>query len=113
MHSTALSTVVALPVDEASRKLREYTYRSIVIGRALSPERMVTLEASDDVTESGDIEFFVIDAGHTRVVLTLASRTDELNVTRRYSRVLEGYRLFAEGGAPAAIAPEVRERRAA
>jgi hypothetical protein len=112
MHSTALSTIVALPVDEASRTLREYTYRNI-IGRALSPDRMVTLEASDDVTESGDLEFFILDAGHTRVVLTLDSRTDELTVTRRYGRFLEGYRLFAEGGAPATAAPEVRERRAA
>ena len=112
MHSTALSTIVALPVDEASHKLREYTYRTI-IGRALSPERMVTLEASDDVTESGDIEFYIIDADHTRVVLTLDSRTDELTVARRYSRLIEGYRLFAEGGAPATAAPGIRTSRAA
>ena len=112
MHSTALSTIVALPVDEASRKLREYTYRSI-IGRAYSPERSVTPDSSDDVTESGDVEFFIIDAGHTRVVLTLGSRTDELTVARRYGRFLEGYRLFAEGGAPLTVGPEIRERRAA
>jgi hypothetical protein len=110
MHSTALSTIVALPVDEASRKLREYTYRSI-IGRARSPERMVTLDASDDVTESGDLEFFIVDEGHTRVVLTLGSRSDELSVARRYSRFLDGFRLFAEG--EAVIAGEVHERRAA
>jgi hypothetical protein len=112
MHSTALSTIVALPVDEASRKLREYTYRSI-IGRALSPERTVTLDPSDDVTESGDAEFFVIDADHTRVVLTLGSRTDELSVARHYGRYLEGYRLFAEGEAHAPVAAASRDRRAA
>ena len=73
MHSTALSTIVALPVDEASRMLREYTYRSI-IGRALSPERMVTPHPSDDVTESGELEFYVIDADHTRVVPSRSTR---------------------------------------
>ena len=111
MHSTALSTIVALPVDEASRKLREYAYRSI-IGRALSPERTVTLDPSDDVTESGDAEFYIIDGDHTRVVLTLDSRTDELSVARHYSRYLEGYRLFAEGEAPRQVAA-AGDRRAA
>jgi hypothetical protein len=110
MHSTALSTIVALPVDEASCKLREYTYRSI-IGSARGPERSVTLDASDDVTESGDVEFFIVDTGHTRVVLTLSSRSDELSVARRYSRFLGGFRLFAEG--EALVAGKVRERRAA
>jgi hypothetical protein len=110
MHSTALSTIVALPVDEASRKLREYTYRGI-IGRALSPERMVTLHPSDDVTDAGDIGFSIIDGDHTRVVLTLDSSTDELSVARRYQRLLEGFRIFAESGqTPAA---ETRMRRAA
>jgi hypothetical protein len=110
MHSTALSTVVALPIDEASRKLREYAYRSI-IGSARSPERSVTLDASDDVTESGDVEFFIVDNDHTRVVLTLGSRSDELSVARRYSRFLDGFRLFAEGATPGS--DSIRERRAA
>ena len=73
----------------------------------------MTPHPSDDVTESGDIEFFIIDADHTRVVLTLDSRTDELTVTRRYSRFLEGYRQFAEGGAAATVAGQIPERRAA
>ena len=34
MHSTAISTIVALPVDEASQKLREYTYRASSAGRS-------------------------------------------------------------------------------
>jgi hypothetical protein len=117
MHSTALSTVVALPVDETSSKLREYTYRSI-IGRARSHKGMVTLGRNDDVTESGDLEFFTIDGNHTRVVLTLDTQTDELTAARHYSRFLDGFRLFAEGeGRPAAgqrqVGDQARDRRAA
>jgi hypothetical protein len=115
MHSTALSTIVALPVDEASQKLREYTYRSI-IGRAGSPERMVTLARNDDVTESGDIDFYTIDGNHTRVVLTLESQTDELTAARHYARFLDGYRLFAQGEMPAGqrqAADQARDHRAA
>ncbi len=110
MHSTALSTIVALPVDQTSSSLREYSYRTM-IGRGRSAEGMVKWHPSDDVAESGELEFLRIDPGHTRVVLTIDSTTDELAVTRRYQRFLEGFRVFAEG--EAVMTQEMPLRRAA
>jgi hypothetical protein len=110
MHSAALSTIVALPADQASRRLREYTYRGI-IGRGGGPVGTVTFHPSDDVTESVDVEFRIVDEDHTRVVLTLESRTDKLAVARRYQQFLEGFRIFAEGETP--VSRETRARRAA
>lgn len=111
MLSTTFSTIVALPAATADELLREYSYRQ-AIGHHKSPDEAVAWHPSDDVAMSGRVEISSVGANQSRVDLRLDFASNELAVTWRYSRFLDGYRRYVEAGCIAAPQME-RQARAA